>query len=138
MSASARGVLFFARDAKTRTHHSTFIAPALSHADAAQGRARQAAMVIGKLEVCWRLPWFIVRPEAKVFVQPVRLDHLARIHLPVRIPNRFELAEGLHQFRSEHFGKEFGAGLAVSVFAGKGSSIADDQIGSLLDRKSTR
>src|SRR5712692_5272677 len=103
MSASARGVLFFARDAKTRTHHSTFIAPALSHADAAQGSARQAAMIVGKLEVRCGLPRVVGWAKAKIFIQPVRLDHLARIHLPVRIPDRLELAEGLHQFRSEHF-----------------------------------
>src|SRR5579864_3666638 len=58
----------------------------------------------------------------------MRIHDLAGIHLPVGIPNGFELAECLNNFLSEHFRKQLGSGLAVTVFTGKGAPIAHNEI----------
>ena len=44
----------------------------------------------------------IVGTGPQVFVEPVRVHHLSRIHFPLWVPYRFELAEGLHQLIAEH------------------------------------
>ena len=86
----------------------------------------------GNLKCVSGLPRIVARAESQIFVEPVGLDHFAGIHLPVGIPDRLELAEGLHQFRAKHFGEKFGAGLAVSVFAGERAAVADDEVGGLF------
>ena len=78
------------------------------------------------------LPGIVARAEAQIFVETIRLDELARIHLPIGIPKRLELAESLHEFRPEHLRKKFGAGLAVSMFAGERAAVADDEVGGLF------
>src|SRR6267378_3929340 len=60
--AAAGGVLFFAGHAEAGTHHPTFVVAALPHSDAAQGGMREAAMVMGKLEMGGRLPGEGSRP----------------------------------------------------------------------------
>ena len=90
-------------------------------------------MIFGKLEVRLRLPGIVVRPQAQIFVELVRVDHFAGIHLPVGIPGGLEFAERLHQLGAEHFGEEFGAGLSVAVFAGERTAVADDQVGGFFD-----
>src|ERR1700674_3764355 len=132
VGAAAGGVLFVARDAKARTHDSAFVAAALADSNAAQGSGRQAAVVVGKFEMRLGLPGIIAGTEAEILVEAIRFDELAWVHLPIGIPERFELAEGLHNFRPKHFGKKLGAGLPVSVFAGEGAAVADDEVGSLF------
>src|SRR6202171_2812875 len=112
MGATAGGVLFVARNAEARTHDSAFVAAALADSDAAHGSSGQAAVVVGEFEMRLRLPGIIAGAAAKIFVQAIRLDELTRIHLPIGIPERLKLAEGLHNFRPKHFGKKLGAGLA--------------------------
>src|SRR6266404_2335739 len=132
MGAAAGGVLFVSRDAEARTHDSTFVAAALAHSDAAQRSSGQAAVVVGKFEMRLGLPRIISGTEAQVFIEAIRLDELARVHLPIGIPDRLELTEGLHNFRSKHFWKKLGAGLPVSVFARERAAVADDKVGSLF------
>ena len=82
--------------------------------------------------MCFRLPWPICDSQTQIVIKPVRVDHFARVHLPVRIPDSFEFVEGLHQLRSEHFGEELCARLTVSVLARNRSAIADHKISGLL------
>ena len=58
--APASRVLLFARHAKTRAHDAAFILPALSYPDAAQHGMRHTFAILGKLEMCPRLPRSIV------------------------------------------------------------------------------
>src|ERR1700677_1548685 len=132
--AAASGMLFVARDAEARAHNSTFIAAAFADSHAAQRGRRQAAMVLGKFEMGFGLPRIVVGAEAEIFVQAIGFDELARIHLPIGIPQRLKLAEGLHNFRPKLSGKKFGSRLAVSMFAGKRTAVADYEIGSLFHK----
>src|ERR1019366_468431 len=86
VSAPAGGVLFIARDAEARTHDSALVAAALADSDAAQGGGRQATVVVGKFEMRLRPPGIITGTEAEIFVEAIGLDELARIHLPIGIP----------------------------------------------------
>ena len=89
-------MFFFASGAETRTHYSAFIVTALADSHASQRGVREAAMVFGKLEVGLRLPRFVLGAQSQIFIQLIRLDYLAGIHLPIRIPGGLELAKGLH------------------------------------------
>src|SRR3981081_1562306 len=91
-------------------------------------------MVIGKFKMGLGLPGIIAGTEAKIFVEAIRLDELTRIHLPIGIPERLKLAEGLHNFRPKHFGKKLGAGLAVSMSAGKRAAVANDEVSGLFHK----
>src|SRR5258708_7920825 len=108
------GVRLVACDAKARTHDSAFIAPALAHSNTPQRGGCQAAVVIGKFEMRLRLPRIVARSEAEIFVEAIRIDQLARVHLPIGVPERLKFAKGLHNFRLKHFWQKFGAGLARS------------------------
>ena len=132
VGAAAGGVFFFAGGAVAGAHHAAFFAAAFAHAHAAQSGLGKAAVVSEKLKVRLRLPGIVVGAQAQILVQLVGLDQLAGIHLPCRIPNRLELAEGLHQFRAKHFRKQFGARLAVAVLAGERAAVADHQVGGLF------
>jgi len=81
-----------------------------------------------------RLPGIIASAEAEILVEPIGIDQLARIHLPIGIPKRLELAEGLHQFGPNILGKQFAAGLAISMFAGNRAAIAHDEVGGFFHK----
>src|SRR5947207_1583979 len=132
VGSAASRVFLFASHAKTRTHDAAFISPAFAHSYASQHGPREAALVLRKLKMCFRLPWPICDSQTQIVIKPVRVDHFARVHLPVRIPDSFEFVEGLHQLRSEHFGEELCARLTVSVLARNRSAIADHKISGLL------
>ena len=69
----------------------------------------------------------VVRPEAQVIVDAPRIDHLAGIHASLRIPQRLELAERLHQLRPEHHRQELAARLAVAVLARDRAAVLHHQ-----------
>ena len=76
------------------------------------------------LRAHWRA---LVEGVAKVFERIVdahRIEELAGIHAVVRIPERLEFAEGLHELGAEHFGQQRGARLAVAVLAGERAAKA--------------
>src|SRR5689334_22937919 len=93
MSAAARRVLFFARHHEGRTHRVlvTLAAEpaALSDADTAQRRVREAAAVVRVLEIGLERFGRIIGAEPKVLVDAVWIDDLPRVHFRVRIPDRF-------------------------------------------------
>src|SRR5581483_3538358 len=128
VSSPTSRMLFLPGDPETRAHDSTFVTSALPDANAAQGGASQAAVVVHVLEVRLRLPRLVVEAKPQVFVEAVRLNHLAGIHLPLGVPQRLKLPERLHQFRTEHPGKQFRARLPVPMFTGQGTAITDHQV----------
>ena len=132
MSAAAGGVLFLVRGAPAGAHDAPFFAAAFSYSYAAECGVTQASMILREPKTRYRLPRSVVRSQTEILVQFVRFDQLARVHFPVRIPSSFELAEGLHQLRAEHFRPQFGAGLPVSVFSGQRSAITDNKVGRLF------
>ena len=82
----------------------------------------------------FRLPGSVVGAEAQIFIELVRrlsgqTNQFAGIHFPVRVPCGFKFAESLHQFRTEHFRQQFGAGLSVAVFAGERPAVTDHKVG---------
>ena len=83
--------------------------PALADADTADRRVLEAAVVLRVREVRLQLRRRVVGAESQVVRDPVRVDDLARVHLPLRIPDRLELAEGIDQLRPEHLRQELGA-----------------------------
>src|ERR1700689_1645598 len=89
-------------------------------------------MIGEEFEIGFRFPWSIVRAEAEVFIELVRVDQLAGVHLPFGIPDRLEVAEGLDEFGTKHSWQQLAAGLAVPVLAGDGAAVADYEIGSFL------
>src|SRR5205807_9806915 len=96
--------------------------------------AMSVCLIFRKLKMSFRFPGMIVSTQPKIFIKPIRLHDFAGIHLPRRIPESFEFAKSLHQFRPKHFGKKFPARLPVTVFTGKRPSKADDQVGSLFHK----
>src|SRR4051794_33217043 len=99
-------MFFFARDHKARAHgviaRFTVQSTAIPYSDTAQRSVRHVPVVIRELEVRWRLPWLVSRPQAQVLIGMVWVNHLPGIHLPIRIPDGFELAECLDQFGTKH------------------------------------
>src|SRR5258708_7178025 len=134
MGAAASGVFFVASDPVARTHHAALVAAALAYTHATQSGLGKAAVVSQKFEVSFGFPGGVGSAEAKVLIEFVGLDQLAGIHLPVGVPGGLKLAEGLHQLRAEHFGKQLATGLAVAVLAGEGAALAHDEVGGLLHK----
>src|SRR3546814_1516197 len=50
----------------------------------------------------------------------------------LRIPDRLELAERLHQFRAIHLRQQARAHLTVAMLAGQRAAVTEDQIGGLV------
>ena len=134
MRAPASRVLLLASDAKAGAHDSAVILPALPHADAPQRSLGQTPMIFWKLKMSFRFPRMIVSTQPKIFIKPIRLDHFAGIHLPLRIPESLELAKSLHKFRPKHSRKKFGARLPVPVLPREGASKADNQVSRLFHK----
>ena len=77
-----------------------------------------------------------VRIVAQVFdgvIDAHGIDELAGIHAVGWIPQRLEIAEGLHQLRAKHFGQQSGAGLAVAVLAAERAAEAEHKIGGAVE-----
>src|SRR5436853_462988 len=74
-------------------------------------------------------------PVTQILVATIWLDDLAGIHLPIRIPDGFKFFERLDEFRPKHLDQKFAARLPVTVFAGQGASITDDQIGRFIGKR---
>src|SRR5437868_6718087 len=137
MSAPARGVPFFVRDHEAGTHgvvvrFSSVFAPAFANANAAQRGMGKAAVIFGPLEMGFGFPRPVCSPQAQVLVHTVGVDNLARIHLPLRVPNRFELAECIDEFRAEHLMEELASRLSVAVLAAQTAAVPYAKVGSLF------
>ncbi len=138
--AAARGVLFLARSAVTGTHHAALTLAACAHTHAALGGAPQRSTIGGKDEMRLRFGVRVTRRCGQAVekildgvVDAHRIHQLAGIHAVLRVPQRLELAEGLHQLRTKHLGQESGARLSVTVFAAERPAKAEHQVGGSLD-----
>ena len=116
---AARRMFLFARDHVARAHHAMVEAAALAHSHAPHDGALHPPLVLGELEVRRRRPLLEVGAEAEVLGRVVRRHHLAGIHLPLRVPQRLELAERADQVIAEHLRQQRRARLPVAVLAGE-------------------
>src|SRR5690348_15749406 len=106
-----------------------FLPATLADAYAAQCGMSEAAAVVRPLEMGFRLPWMVVSSQTQILVHPVRLDDFSGVHLPVWIPDRFELSKRLHEFVAEHFVEELRPRLSIAVFTAQTSSMLNAKIG---------
>src|SRR5690348_12440606 len=95
-------MLLFAGDAITGAHDAAVFPSALAYAHTSKRCVRQTAVIFGVVKMRFRVPGAVVGAEPEVFVEAVRFDHFAWIHLPLRVPDGFKLAKGLHQLRAKH------------------------------------
>src|SRR5438067_10014776 len=110
-------MLFFASDHVAGTHGTSIHPAALAYPDAAQGSGGDTSFIIGKFEMCCRLPRVVSGAQAQIFVEAIGINDLARIHLAIGIPNSLELAKGLDKFRTVHLGKQFRTSLTITVLS---------------------
>src|SRR3954464_6443708 len=132
--SSARGVPLFMRHHEAGAHGVTFdrrriFPPAFANAHATQRGMCKAAVVLWILKMSRRVPGMVIGPEAQILVDAVRIDDLARIHFPVRVPYGFEFAKSLDEFLPEHLVKKFRFGLAVTMFATEAAAVFHTEIG---------
>src|SRR5262249_36820066 len=118
MRPAASGMLLLSRGAIARTHHTALRAAALANANATQRGAIKRAL-LAELELR-RLVFSMIRfTQSQILRDLVRADDFARIHLSLRIPDRFELFECADQFGAKHFWQKFGTRLAVAMLSRK-------------------
>src|SRR5579864_3532530 len=116
-------MLFLACDHVARTHNilvsANSFAAAFANANASPHRATKTRAIL--LECEYRA-WFrdcVRRSESQIIIYANGIYEFSRIHFPIRDPDRFELAKCLDQLLSEHFVKEFTAGLPVTMLSGQ-------------------
>ena len=112
--------------------------PALADAHAPHHRALEPAVVVRVAEVRVVVPRRPGGAEPQVLVEPVRRDHLARVHQVVRVEDRLELPEGPDQVVAEHLGQQLAARLAVAVLAGERAAVGHHQVRGALDEPPER
>src|ERR1043166_873820 len=103
----------------TRTHRAAVMLPANARADATFRCRRETVLVVGILEVSFNLWWIPVGAEPQILVDTIRINELAGIHLPLRIPDGLKLPKRFDHFRVEHSRQQFTTRLSVTVFARK-------------------
>src|SRR4051812_40125947 len=124
MRASASGVLLFVGNEERRAHHvvSGLLsdrATTLADSHAAKRGATEVVLIVGKLKVRLGIPTLVFMHQPAIFVNAIRADDLAGIHLPLGIPELLEFAECAYEFRAEHFAQHLGAALTIAMFAGQ-------------------
>src|SRR5438105_3690308 len=109
-------MLLFHSHAITGAHRLLSGLAAFADADTTQHGAGKTALVLrpAKMRVDLRRP--VVSADTEIFGDIIRIDYLAGIHFPFRVPDRFELAKSFDQFRAEHFWQEPAARLPVAMF----------------------
>ena len=100
--ASAGRVFFLARHHIAGTHGAGMQLTAPAHAHAAQGRVRKAALIVGEREMRAQPRGTVRGAEAQILVEAIGVHQLAGVHLPVGIPDGFELTEGPNELRPIH------------------------------------
>src|SRR5262249_22307360 len=74
-------------------------------------------------EMATDLRWAKERSHSEIRCDRKRIDHLAWIHHPRRIPNCLELAKGLDEFGAVHLVEQHRARLPVTVLARKRPTV---------------
>src|SRR6185369_5249305 len=121
-------MLLLERNHVARAHHTVLVLPAFADTDAAQRGTREAAAIVRKSEVCFRLPRIVRSAQTEILVQLVRINELARVHAAARIPDRLELPECADQLIAEHAILQLGARLAITMLARQRSAHADNEV----------
>ncbi len=106
---------------------------ALPDADAAGGGLAEVVVVVGEGEVGAHRRQPRVRATAQVVGGVVRVDHLARVHHAVGVPDRLELAERPDQLLAVHRGEQRAPGLPVAVLAGERAAVPGDEPGRAVE-----
>src|SRR5205814_6833598 len=101
--AATRRVLFFMSD-HVAWAHGVVVGLALfsatfTNAHTTHGGMPEASVIFRILKVRGGFVRMIAGAVAQIFINARRLDYFARVHLPVGIPNRLELAKCSEQFR---------------------------------------
>src|SRR5207248_8897701 len=96
-------------------HGAFFVFAALAHAHTARGYMREIAVVFRVRKIGFYLRRIVVSSQAQVFIQAVWINLLAWIHLPIRVPYSFELAECLNQLWPEHLDQQLASGLSIAM-----------------------
>src|SRR5947209_18512837 len=91
-------------------------------------------MVIRKVEVGLHFAEVVLSALAQVLIYAIWVYNLTWVHLPFRIPDRFEIAKRVDDLRTEHAREQFTSRLTIAVFARKRTFIADHQIGRLFEK----
>src|SRR5579864_6827649 len=133
----ARGVPLLMRHHETRAHSVVIrlgcvLPPTFTHAYTAQCGMGKATFVVWIFEMRFWLPWVVVRSKSQVFINAIRINDFSRIHLPIGVPDGFELTECLDQFCSEHLAEKFSTRLPVTVLSAQATAILDAQIRGLI------
>src|SRR5205823_460625 len=89
--AAASGMLFLQRGPIAWAHRAFFMPAAFAHANTAHGGHIKTVFLIDELEVRLWLGRMEIGAVAQVLVNFIWIDHLSRIHLPLRVPKRLEL-----------------------------------------------
>ena len=128
MRAPARRMHFLERHHVARAHGAVLVLAALADPHAASRRLGEAEIVLGEREVRVGFLRPVAGPEAQILVDAVRADHLARVHLPVGIPDRLELVERVDEVLAVHERQKLRLALPVTVLAGQRSAVRDHQV----------
>jgi hypothetical protein len=67
-----------------------------------------------------------------MLVQTVGVDDLARVHLPVGVPDQLELPHRVEQLLAVLLAQQLGPLLAVAVLAGERAAVAHDEVRGFL------
>ena len=110
-------MLFLARGLVAGAHGLRMLLAAIADADTTQGDPAKIPFVFGILKMCLWLRRIVIGSQTQIFCRQIGVDNFSGIHFPIRIPDRFEFAEGLHQFFTEHFRQKLRFGLTVTMFA---------------------
>ena len=109
MRPPAGGVHLLAGRHVARTHSALLVFAALAHANTARRSLGKVAMIVRKQEVGFEVRRIVVGAEAKIFIELVRIDQLAGVHLPLRVPDALEFAKSFDQLRTKHFFEQLAA-----------------------------
>ena len=83
--------------------------------------------------MCLRLQWLVIRAQPQILRRQIRIHHFVRIQFIAGVPDGFEFREGLHDFRTKHFGEQGATRLSVAMFTGKRTTVADHKICSAIN-----
>src|SRR5690606_14383118 len=125
---AAGGVFLLLQHHEARAHGAAAEAAAQADPDAPERGAGEAPVVPRVAEMGPGRGGIVVGAETEIRVPRVGIDELARVHPPLGVPDRLELAEGLHELVAEHDGEEIAPGLTVPVLAREGAAVAGDDL----------
>src|SRR5947209_1702511 len=95
-------MFFLASHAEAGAHCAAFHPAALANANTAQCRVGKTPFISRELKMRLRSEGVVVGAKTQILVDAIGIHYLPRIHLPIRIPDRLELAKRPHKFVAEH------------------------------------